>query len=606
MRLRHTTLRVNRPKQNGRHRQGGARSVLLWFSFLGFTCSSHLYADELDDLLIYAKAGTPNLAEKLIEQRQPDKSVNLQEWLRWEHALIGLLRDSQEWSQLEQRVARQGDSLPADQRRWMLTQRVEALLKLQRPQEARALLRSLLWSDTQAGSTDISQWRRLVIQSYLEEGRRDDAYDAMLRHRQDYGEGNLETMLLRAQVLLTNDRPSDAKRELKDAGEGDDAASLRLLASLRAGEPAKVIVQEAKRRLKENLSSARAHFILLGVVAEGSALMGDLAGSAVALEQFYSDPGYDQLETGLLHFSPDTLWQTYINFGLEAGNREQLLLGDDAAWFKAAEAAGRQYPVRSHSIYALMAERAMSADNRLQAHRALLQQLAGKEHKSTLIKALYLQSSRFSQDSQLPEPVRYFLYDTALNEGNLELASRMRAGLAHAPADVEPFEWQLRGARVFMLAGDYEHASQTLMGLIKAPTALPQDQYDRIMQVIFDMQTVGEHERAITLFEQLAQRPLEMQARRELLYWIGDSRFAQQRYLEAARYYLHSAILPGVDTMDPWAQTARYQTAKALTQAGLGDDAAAIYRQLLEVTTDPSRRAVLQRELEQLHLITKK
>jgi len=606
MKLRQVTLHMNQPQQSGRHRHDGARFAFLSLIFLGLVFSPHIFADELDDLLIYAKAGTPHLAMKLIEQRQPDGATNRQEWIRWEHALISLLRDSQEWLLLEQRVARQGDSLPIEQRRWMLTQRADALLNLQRAQEARTLLRFLLWSDAEASTTDISRWRQMVIQSYLEEGRRDDAYDAMLRHRQDYGDGDRETMLLRARVLLTNDRPLDAKMQLNGAGEGADAASLRLLASLRAGESAKVVVQEAKRRLKENPSSTRARLILLGVIAEGSALQRDLAAGAVALEQFYSEPGYEQLESGLLRFSPDTLWQTYINYALEVGNREQLLLGDDNAWLKVAEAAGRQYPVRSHSLYALMTERASSPEYRLQAHRQLLQQLAGKEHKSLLIKALYLQSSRFSQDAQLPEPVRYFLYDTALNEGNLELASRMRQGLTHAPADVEPFEWQLRGARIFMLAGDYEHASQALLALSKSPTPFSPEQFDRIMQVVFDMQTVGEHERAVKVFEQLAQRPMEVQARRELLYWIGDSRFAQQRYLEAARYYLHSAILPGIDTMDPWAQTARYQTAKALTQAGQGADAAALYRQLLEVTTDPARRAVLQRELEQLRLVTKK
>lgn len=604
MTLRHSTLQMNRPQQNGCHRHGGARSAFAGLLMaLGLSFSSLLPAEELGELLIYAKAGAPHLALKLIEQRQPDRQTNLQEWLRWEHAIVGLLRDSSEWARLEQRVAAQGSDLPAAERRWMMTQQAEALLNLQRPQAARVLLRRLLWNESEATARDISRWRSLIIQSYLDEGRHDDAYDAMLRHRQDYGDGDRETLLLRATVLLTNGRPADAKQQLKGAGEGADAASLRLLADLRAGATAKVVVQEAKRRLKENTASPRARLILLGVVAEGSARLGDLAASIISLEQYYSDTDYQKIESGLLQISPDGVWESYIDYGLAVGNREQLLLGDDMAWLKAAEAAGRQYPVRSRSLYAVMALRGANRESRMQAHRALVQQLAGKERKSTLIKALYLHSSRFGQQAQLPDSVRYFLYDSALNEGNLELASHMLQGLPEAPADVEPFDWQLRGARVFMLAGDYEHAMQALLGLITSPAPLLPEQLDRIMQVIFDMQTVGEHERAVKVLEVLAQRPLEVQARRELLYWIGDSRFAQQRYLEAARYYLHSAILPGIDTMDPWAQTARYQTAKALTQAGQGADAAVLYRQLLVVTTDPARRAVLQRELEQLRLV---
>ncbi|HEY0719728.1 MAG TPA: hypothetical protein VGE50_00590 [Gammaproteobacteria bacterium] len=546
------------------------------------------------------------MAIQLIEQRQPDQREEPQRWMQWERSLIGLLRDNGAWLQLEQHVNHNIASLPPDQQRWLATQRVEALLNLQRPQEARFQLRELMWNETGATATDVARWRHLVIQSYLEEGRINDAYDAMLRHRQDYGDGDREAMMLRARVLLANERPSDARLQLKNAGEGADAASLRLLAALRLGEPVKEIIQEARRRLKENPASNRARLILWGVVAEGSARLGDQAARAIALEQFYGEANPTQVEAGLLHFTPDSLWESYITYGLEIGNQEQLLLGDDTAWLKSAEAAGSKYPLRSRSLYAVVAERALSNEARLKGHRALVQQLAGKEHKSTLVKTLYLDSQRFTPPKQLPVPVRYFLYDTALAEADLELAARMRQGLVDAPADVDPFQWQLRGARVFMLAGDYEHAAGALSALLNSAALNNQEQLDRVMQVVFDMQTVGEHDRAVKLFEQMAVKPLEPQTRREILYWIGDSRLAQQRYLEAARYYLHSAILPGIQTMDPWAQTARYQTAKALTQAGLKEDAAVLYRQLLLVTDDPARKAVLQRELEQLHLALRK
>ncbi len=557
-------------------------------------------------MLLYAKAGAPHLAIQLIEQRQPDRREDPQRWMKWERSIIALLRDNGAWSQLEQHVNRNISSLSPDEQRWLATQRVEALLNLQRPQEARSQLRGLMWNDTGGDAADIARWRHLVIQSYLDEGRSNDAYDAMLRHRQDYGDGDREAMMLRARVLLANERPSDAQLQLKNAGVGADAASLRMLAALRMGEPVKEIIQEARRRLKENLTSNHARSILWGVIAEASGRMGDHASRAMALEQFYGEAGSAATVTGLLHFTPDSLWESYISYGLEIGNHEQLLLGDDAAWLKTAEAAGNKYPIRSRSLYAVVAERALSKEARLQAHRALVQLLASKEHKSLLVKRLYLESQRYAAPAQLPMPVRYFLYDTALGEADLELAARMRQGLEDAPADIDPFQWQLRGARVFMLAGDYEHAQEALSALLKGTALSDQEQLDRVMQVVFDMQTVGEHDRAVKLFEQMALKQLEPQTRREILYWIGDSRFAQQRYLEAARYYLHSAILPGIQTMDPWAQTARYQTAKALTQAGLKEDAAVLYRQLLMVTDDPARKAVLQRELEQLRLAMRK
>jgi hypothetical protein len=54
--------------------------------------------------------------------------------------------------------------------------------------------------------------------------------------------------------------------------------------------------------------------------------------------------------------------------------------------------------------------------------------------------------------------------------------------------------------------------------------------------------------------------------------------------------------------MDPWAQTARYQAAKSLGEAGMAKDALYIYRQLLRITENPERRSVLRHELQQLRL----
>jgi hypothetical protein len=55
--------------------------------------------------------------------------------------------------------------------------------------------------------------------------------------------------------------------------------------------------------------------------------------------------------------------------------------------------------------------------------------------------------------------------------------------------------------------------------------------------------------------------------------------------------------------MDPWAQTARYRAAKALAEAGLLEDARRIYNGLLRATDDASRKAVLENEIQRLHLV---
>jgi hypothetical protein len=62
-------------------------------------------------------------------------------------------------------------------------------------------------------------------------------------------------------------------------------------------------------------------------------------------------------------------------------------------------------------------------------------------------------------------------------------------------------------------------------------------------------------------------------------------------------------MVPQPISQDPWGQTARYQAAKALAQAGLIEDANTLYNGLLKSTDDPARRAVLQREIQQLWLL---
>ena len=87
------------------------------------------------------------------------------------------------------------------------------------------------------------------------------------------------------------------------------------------------------------------------------------------------------------------------------------------------------------------------------------------------------------------------------------------------------------------------------------------------------------------------------------MFWMADSLAAQGRHVEAARLYLKSAMLPDPHAMDPWAQTARYQAAEALAEAGLRDDARFVYEALLAVTAEPDRQAVLRRSIQQLWLM---
>jgi tetratricopeptide (TPR) repeat protein len=219
-----------------------------------------------------------------------------------------------------------------------------------------------------------------------------------------------------------------------------------------------------------------------------------------------------------------------------------------------------------------------------------------------LLRRLYLEGGRYAEEGALPQSIAYRLVDEAIKEADLTLASRLLQQLPQPPGGTELFAWQMRRAKVFLLAGDYAESDTLLSTLMPSAGTLADVQRDQVVQLLFELQAVNEHERAFRLFSVMYENVAAIALRRELLFWMADSRKAQSQYAEAARLYLQSATLSDNNSMDPWAQTARYQAAKSLSEAGMMEDAVTIYRQLLKVTENPERRSVLRHELQQLRL----
>lgn len=550
-----------------------------------------------------ARAGAPGLALSLLEEQQPSYDEQPDKWMQWQRLRIRVLEETKQWTRMETSLSDLPPELPADFRGWLMRKRARAVLEQGRPREAREQLLTLVWGgDVQ--DEELKLLRHLIIRSYLEEGRQNDAYAATLRFRHDYGEGDQSAILLRVRVFLSSGRAGEAKAALASLKGDPEASALSLLADLRQGSDSKEIIKQVKHQLKEKDIDDSARQLLWAVYAEAARLGGDMPGEVIALEQILARQRSQSLPGELFSIEPDELWLAYHNYAVKVGNIDQLLFGDDEAWFKSAETAGRKYPVKRRSLYALLAQRATKGEDRREAHRKLGDAWLEQEDGLEILHRLYLGSSRFTLAAVPPE-VRYRLADRAIAEGDLELASRLLQTLEEAPEGGDLFIWQLRRVKVFLLAGDYPKSEEVMHEILAGSPSLEPKQVDRLIQLIFDLQTVGQNESAYQLLRELYLRSDDPKARRELLYWMADSRLAQEHYLEAGRLYLQSAIVTGPMSMDPWAQTARYQAAKALAKGGLIDDARRLYQQLLRVTNDPARRAVVIRDLEQLHLIDK-
>ena len=563
-------------------------------------------APALAEVRALAETGTPQLALRTLDRLQPPAARDPETWMAWERLRIAILRDTRNWAGIAARLASLPADLPAEFVLWARTARAEALSRGGRPREAIALLRELIWqapADT-ASAERLQRWRRLILEAYLAAGLAEDARLAALRHFRDYPEHGLEDRLLRARIALSAGRPEEAMERLAGDTADPRAGMLYLLAQLRSGQrPARKVMQAGLRQMRGKWADERLKIYLWAVVAEAARQAGDRATTALALENVIAAGEKTPLPEGLFDFTPDSLWQAYRDYAVQVGNREQYLIGEDGPWFDKAGKIAAKLPVQSRALYALLLFEGQSEADRNRAALQFVLSARERPRGGVMLQRLFLESRHFADYRTIPPGARYVLADVALRRGDIRRASALMATLDAPPEGTDPFFWHLRRARIFVLGGDAGRGARALEALLAATAAPTREQLDRLLQVVFDLQTVQAHDAAYQLFEQVLARAPDDKLRRELYYWMAESRKAQHRYAEAARLYLTSANFPEPGAMDPWGQTARYQAAEALGRAGLVSDARNLFRRLLKVTKEPGRRALLQRQLQKLLLL---
>ncbi len=578
----------------------GKIALSILFS-VGLALANPLLADERLDLLKnISAAGAPLLTLKMLDQAQPGIDQDLYEWILWEQERFSILAEWEQWDQLLIRIETLPADIPDQFKQQTVTFKARAFLELGQSSAARKVLRERLWLDLDQDSSNDEIWRRLIIESYINEGRSDDARVAMLRFDQDFSSTDLDWLLLRARVLIESDRHEQAIQVLAGREEWQ-AKMTSMLAAFRQQRIDKQELwrQVSKRSEDADLSAAeRSSLWALGYFAAEQMSPVD---RVVALESLFRNRQPSPLK--LFQLQVDLLWQAYVEYAELVGNRSELLLGDDEKWLELAGSASQATPVKARALYAMLMLNSASSEASNRAAAGYLATFAEiDEDERNLLENLFNNSTTFSNARNIPAGIRFQLVDLALKSADIEEATRLMSGLNTVPPGISRFDWQLRQSRVLILGGRYEEGDQALQGLISEYLEPKPEATDRILQVLFDMQTVEMHEQAIEHFQRLLQLDIEPKRRREIFYWIADSYRGLEKYQQAALLYLQSAMMPAPDAMDPWAQTARFNAAESLQLAGLVDDARRIYQALLQVTEDPARRSVLSHKIQQLWL----
>lgn len=551
-----------------------------------------------------AAAGAPGLALSIIDRKQPSFARRPSLWLRFERERLDILFHAERLPEVLERTQGLPERAPVDFVQQAQLRRAQAFLLLQQPNDALQIARDFFWSVAMRDLIDrLPEWRRLVIQSYLQLDQLNDARIALRRFYQDFGDGEDQDRLLRARVLLKAQEYTQVPRVLASL-TSPEARAMNAYARLRSGElsPREVWNQLLQDYKADGVTNADV-FRYWSVAAAAAAQADDPLREAWFIEQAVLLDAEESKRDALSPIHGERLWAAYEQAGLRLGNQASLLLGDDAQWLNQAALQEEQNKaLEARALYAALIKNSVTPRLREEAHRRLSSNVLKEENALLLLAAVYTDSGRFSDYGQLLPEIRHALTEKALRDGEFTEASRLMDGLSEAPDNIDPFIWQLRRARVHVLGGQEDAGIDVMYRMLSGLPRVAPQQADQLLQVMFDLQTVKRHQDAINLFVALLPRITDAQQQRELYFWQADSYKALGFYDQAAYLYLKSAIVHNPKAYDPWAQTARFHAAEALTEAGLIDDARAIYEDLMSITDDASRRSALNRKLQELRL----
>ena len=447
-------------------------------------------ADERLDLLKnISAAGAPELTMKMLDQAQPTVDEDLYEWILWEQERLAILAHWKQWDQLLIRIEGLPGDIPQQFKQQAATYQARAFLELGQTVTARQILRQQLWQTVTVASeaSDYETWRRQIIESYIEDGRIEDARVAMLRFDQDFDSTDLAWLLLRARVLVESGRYEQAVLILRDQ-KAWQARLISMLASfkLKQIDKGELWAQVKKRSENEAVGAQeRASLWALGYFAAQQMSPVD---RVVALEALFRGEAESPLQ--LFQLPVDLLWQAYLEYAELVGNRSELLLGADDKWLELANSTSKDTPVKSRSLYAMLMLKSVDSEVANRAATGYMGTFAEIDAAERhLLQNLFNHSSTISSARDIPPGIRYQLVDLALKSVDIEEATRLMSGLNTVPDGSNRFDWQLRQSRVLILGGRYEEGNQVLRNLIDEYREATPESTDRILQVLFDDQS---------------------------------------------------------------------------------------------------------------------
>lgn len=560
--------------------------------------------------------GVPSLALSLLEREQEKREQFTADWYAFEYRRILLLSALEQWQKIIERTRWLFDTADANKQitrkigLWFETQQVMANIQLKNSELALDQLQGLLWG-TEAAHRDPSLpavWRRLVIRIYLQMQKDDDARKALVKYERDYQTEatDIDWILLQAQVLLRTNRPQQAAVLLDKIVTDDavDVEALLLIAELQIDPKRAVeINQQMREKLDGQVLSRQARWAYSYVAYTASKVLADIPAQILNLESMLSlgikTPVFDDS----YQVTADDLWELYNKQGLILANDYGLLFGNDTQWQQLSNKLITDEAEKALELNAALVLQTGDFVTKQQQHKTIVEIIEKRKNGLELINQLYLHSNKVTDVNVLPDEVRYRLVDYALSEGDYSDAATIMKSLSEPPEGKTLFDWRMRKARVLILQGEYAQSENLIRKTFSEKPKITRQELDRYIQVVFDFQTVQQHQQAIDLFDLLYIDGLDENLQREIYFWKAESYFLLEKYDLAALYYLESARAVTGAGNDLWAQSARFKAGNALILAEIYDDAEKVYTELLIITDSETRKALINQNLQKIRLL---
>lgn len=557
----------------------------MLFMLLACAVQAQSMPDAFETAQRFADSNAPQLALARVEQLQP-ASTTAPRWADWEQLRCALLARLARHQDLTKRVAALPPAAPHTVVRICVLQGARAALANGEAATARDFLARLLWRQ-ELPADEMRQARLLVIDSYLAEGKEQDAYALMLRYQQDYKPVDRDTAARFVDALLS----AGMEKEAVDwFSQLDEASPLKLLLRLKSGLIAPdAVIAQARAALAKTHDPAYWRVLKHAAAAQKNYVL-----QVEALENLLQLAG-DKPAERTASIAAE-LWKSYAVAAQEVANQNGLLVGDDAAWADHAARRVSASPAAGRALFAHLALQSKLLAARQSAQLQLAYSLQSAKLPLTATR-LFNDSARFPI-TQIDPQARYLLGGMAVDSNQPVAAARYWQGLP-TPPTLDADDWRIRLAAALVRANFAEAGAGVLRELIAGKRIMPADVVQRTLATVQRLQDTGFSKTADELYRALL--PLSAaRERREILFALARLAESLNDFQTAADFFLEAALLADARAPDPFAVAARIAAASNLGRAGLKDDARAQFDWLRKNVKDAEKLELIRSELLKL------